>query len=72
MKEHIHIFKTNIKTPEDTAIIARALNIDAIYHWSVDTCDCDCVLRVITPTLSSTEMINIITNEGYQCSELNN
>lgn len=72
MKERIHIFKTNIRTPEDKAIITKALNIDAIYHWSIDTDDCDCVLRVITSTLSPTEMMNIITNEGYQCSELNN
>ncbi len=72
MEQQILVFKTNIKTPQDTLAIKDALNIDAIEQWTVDTEDTDCVLRVVTQTLSINEMINIITNEGYECSELNN
>jgi hypothetical protein len=72
MKQNILVFKTNIKQKEDTGKIAKALAIDSISQWTVDVNDIDCVLRVVTQTLSTNEIITIITHEGYECSELNN
>jgi hypothetical protein len=70
MKQQILVFKTNIQHPTDIMHIHDVLNIEPITQWSIDTDDCDCVLRVVTAAVSSEEIIQNITNKGYLCSEL--
>lgn len=68
---HIQIFKTNIKTADDKIKIAAALcTMAGIEEWSVDCEDIDCVLRVVSYTLSPSEIIKLITRTGFQCEEL--
>jgi hypothetical protein len=72
MKQQIWVFKTNIKQPEDILIIEEVLNTPSIHQWTIDSDDCDCVLRVVTSDLSAEHIIQQITNKGYLCGELNN
>jgi len=68
---HIHIFKTDIKTNIDKDIIKNALEqITHIEQWTVDNDDKDCVLRIISPNITVKEIIEIINQNGYQCQEL--
>jgi hypothetical protein len=66
------VFKTNIKYKKDITKISTVLTTDSISNWNIDRADIDCVLRVVTDSLSTNDIIKIITNEGYDCSELNN
>ncbi len=69
--ETILVFKTNIKYKKDIAKVSIVLTHDAISDWNIDRTDIDCVLRIVTSSLSTNDIIQIITNEGYHCSELN-
>lgn len=71
MSETILVFKTNIKFKKDIAKVSSVLSHDAISNWNIDQKDIDCVLRVVSCSLSAKDIIQIITNEGYDCSELN-
>ena len=67
--EHILIFKTNIRLVCDNC--RRTLDADpAIQQWSVDSNDTDCVLRIVSETLKSNDINNLIYALGYECSEL--
>lgn len=69
--DHILLFKTNISCDADKALLGAVLNNHAdIQSWTVDTEDEDCVLRVISHTLSHQQIIDLITNYGYSCCEL--
>lgn len=70
MKEYIWVFKTNIKNQDDVHNVSEVFNRADIKQWSVDTTDCDAVLRVLTTEDSPLEIILSITNKGYLCSEL--
>lgn len=72
MEPTIHIFKTNIKRKKDIQKITPLLTRETITQWNIDHADADCVLRVVTPSLSTSDIITLLTNEGYHCSELNN
>ena len=72
MEPTIHIFKTNIKRKKDLQRIAPFLAIETISQWNIDYTDIDSVLRVVTCTLSTSDIITILNNQGYQCSELTN
>jgi hypothetical protein len=64
----ILLFKTNIKTPS-SAISQLLDGHPYIHHWSLDTEDVDCVLKVVSHTLSSQQIINDVEALGYSCSE---
>ena len=69
--EQILIFKTNIKTEADKETVTPVLNNQQhIQQWSIDMQDVDCVLRVVTPLASAPDIIELITQQGYHCSEL--
>ncbi|MES2429490.1 MAG: hypothetical protein V4556_01060 [Bacteroidota bacterium] len=72
MQQTILVFKTNIKYKKDIAKVSSVLRHDAINNWNIDRTDIDCVLRIVTHSLSTNDIIQLITNEGYHCSELNN
>lgn len=69
--DHIHIFKTNIKTSADEELIANIFKTKkSIEGWSIDREDSDCVLRVISSTLNQSSIIELVTIEGFQCTQL--
>jgi len=67
----ILIFKTNIQTEADKQRIQCLLEEhDAIQQSNIDLYDVDCVLRVVSDTLSSEQVIEVITGNGFECTEL--
>jgi hypothetical protein len=70
--DKIYIFKTNIEQLCTDCKVSKTLNNhSAIQQWSVDTDDVDCVLRVVSETLTVETIIDIINNLGHECQELN-
>ena len=68
---NIFVFRTNINTLYDKLVVKEILGCEEdILEWSVDLQDCDRVLRVVTPTKTVTEIIELITETGYECHEL--
>lgn len=68
---NILVFKTNIQTVFDKIRIQDALDsIDAIEKWNVDLQDTDCVLRIVSDTLTPGQIISVINHRGFECSEL--
>ena len=69
--DHILVFKTDIRTRADAAILAPALSSHPqISQWNVDCEDVDCVLRVVSDSLCCGDIIRIVRQEGYFCKEL--
>jgi len=69
--QHILVFKTNIKTEADRQTVKKLLDNHAcIRQWNVDLHDIDCVLRIVSPRLSTAEAIALVNRHGYECSEL--
>ena len=67
--DYIHIFRTNIESIADSC--SETLDQHpGIQQWSVDTADPDCVLRIVSETLNTTDITNLIEQLGYECSEL--
>jgi hypothetical protein len=68
---NILVFKTNIKTEADRQAVTALLDSHScIRKWNVDLHDVDCVLRIVSPSLTIPETIALITRHGYECSEL--
>jgi hypothetical protein len=68
---HILIFKTNIRTESDRLTIKESLDVhESIKEWHVDTEDVDCVLRVVSFNARPEEIIRVIEQKGYWCTEL--
>jgi len=67
----ILIFKTNIKTQKAKREMLSLLGTyEVIEQSSIDLADKDCVLRIVSETLSAEQIILIITDSGFECSEL--
>ena len=67
----ILVFKTNIQSPDDVNLVKPLLDTHPhIERWHVDTEDIDCVLRVVTYSLTESDVIALITPSGYNCTEL--
>ena len=45
-------------------------NNNQIERWNIDLQDVDCVLRIVSSSLNHTQVIELITNHGYECAEL--
>ncbi len=68
---NILIFGTNIKTENDKQIISKLLNTNPeIEQWNIDLEDIDSVLRIESQTLNAAQIIKIITEQDFKCSEL--
>lgn len=68
---HILLFKTNICCDNDKLLLHKLFdNNPDIQCWNVDMEDSDCVLRIISYSLSRQQIIETINNHGYQCCEL--
>ena len=69
--ENILVFATNIRTLTDKQTISSALDKNpAIQQWNIDQEDVDCVLRIISDTLSEEEIIDIVENQKFKCTSL--
>jgi len=67
----ILIFKTNIKTQRaKKRILDLLVAFAAIEQATVDLADKDCVLRIVSGSLSAEQIISIIIEAGFECSEL--
>lgn len=68
---NIFIFETNIKTEKDKQTISEVLNANnQIERWNIDLEDIDSVLRIESQTLTAEQIIKIITEQDFKCSEL--
>lgn len=68
---HILIFKTNISSVNDIHCVKQSLNNNnQIERWNIDLQDVDCVLRIVSSSLNHTQVIELITDHGYECAEL--
>lgn len=69
--QNILVFATNIRTNNDKQLISQTLNeISEIYQWNIDQEDIDCVLRVVSKTLSEEQIINIVNKHNFNCKPL--
>lgn len=69
--DHILLFKTDIKSEACRAKLEDILNNhEGISKWNVALDDSDCVLRVISYTLSHQQIIELINYHGHFCCEL--
>ncbi|MEM9327084.1 MAG: hypothetical protein AAGA85_15555 [Bacteroidota bacterium] len=68
----ILVLKSNINTPDDQVLLQPAFDAHpAIYRWSVDTEDCDKVLRIeAADELSYEQVIAIAGERDFYCEEL--
>lgn len=68
---NILIFGTNIKTEKDKTFISPLLNAHPeIQNWNIDLEDIDSVLRIESQSLNAEQIIKLITEQDYKCSEL--
>ncbi|MBF4470049.1 MULTISPECIES: hypothetical protein [Flavobacterium] len=69
--ENILVFATNIKTESDKQKISSILNNNSeIQQWNIDQEDIDCVLRIVTETLSEGQIIKILDQYNFNCTPL--
>lgn len=67
---NILVFKTNIQSDEDLQVIESLLNEIEVDDWNVDRKDIDCVLRIVTNTVTECEISSLVTRAGFLCEEL--
>ncbi len=69
--QNILVFATNIRTINDKQLISCILNENSeIHQWNIDQEDIDCVLRVVSETLSEQQIINIVNRHNFNCKPL--
>ncbi|KIA82503.1 hypothetical protein [Flavobacterium sp. AED] len=69
--ENILVFATNIKTESDKQKIRSVLDEHSeIHQWNIDQEDIDCVLRIVSETLSERQIIQLIGNQNFKCTAL--
>ena len=65
---HILVFATNIKTETDRQKVSSILdNHSRIHKWNIDQEDIDCILRIVSETLSEEQIITIIEAQNFEC-----
>lgn len=68
---NVLVFKTNIQNQRMADCLASILNHPVINDWSVDTEDCDKVLRIeTTGNIDESDIIHMVTNIGIACEVL--
>lgn len=67
----ILVFKTNIRTARNKKQAQRLLeNQKGLLAFNVDQQDADCVLRVVTTTITAKEVRTLLQEAGFECAEL--
>lgn len=68
---HILLFKTNISSESCRDKLGAVLAAQAgVIQWNIALDDEDYVLRIVSYTLKHEEIIQLIHQQGYACSEL--
>jgi heme oxygenase len=74
MKNHLDsilVFATNIKTETDKQKVRSILDEHSeIHQWNIDQEDVDCVLRIVSETLSERQIIQLIGKQKFKCIAL--
>ena len=69
--DNLFIFGTNLQTEKDKQVISKVLNSNhEIERWNIDLEDIDSVLRIEIQSLTARQIIKIITEQDFKCSEL--
>ncbi|MFV5697699.1 hypothetical protein ACM55H_04955 [Flavobacterium sp. ZT3R17] len=69
--ENILVFATNIATVSDKQKVSDVLNEHSeINQWNIDQEDIDCVLRIVSETLSEEQVIHLIETQNFKCTTL--
>jgi hypothetical protein len=69
--EDVLVFATNIKTENDKQKIINTLDEHSeIHEWNIDLEDIDCVLRIVSKTLSEEQIIQLIDQHNFECVPL--
>jgi len=69
--DNLFIFGTNLQTEKDKQVISKVLNSNnEIERWNIDLEDIDSVLRIESQSLTAEQIIKIITEQDFKCSEL--
>jgi hypothetical protein len=69
--ENILVFATNIATESDKQKIRSVLDEHSeIHQWNIDQEDIDCVLRIVSETLSEEQIIQLINKQNFKCAAL--
>jgi len=68
---NIFLFTSNITTAQDVLVLRDVFDRHPqIECWSVDTEDCDKVLRVVSGEMNCTRIMELVRLCGYSCAEL--
>jgi hypothetical protein len=67
----VMVFKTTVETPGGVRQLKPLLDSMAGNNkWNFALDDCDRILRILSPTLAPQEVIHLLTDNGFQCTEL--
>ncbi len=67
----ILVFKTNLTSVKSVNLLKPHLNeTEGIIQWNVDLQDRDKVLRIKTESISSQQIVNLVSTRGFECEEL--
>ena len=67
----ILVFKTNLASEEEVKTVTPLLSGHPdILQWNVDKWDADNILRIESSKLSPDIVINILSEAGFECEEL--
>ena len=66
------VFKTSVEKKKEVIKLRPFLDqlINSSGRWNFDLEDCDNILRVETPAISSGLVISTLEDKGYLCEEL--
>jgi hypothetical protein len=65
------LFATNVNTAGDVAHISPAFDtLAGVQQWTVDTSDCDKVLRIIAVADISVQVEILLFQRGYTCQRM--
>ncbi|WP_348825308.1 hypothetical protein [Flavobacterium aestuarii] len=71
LTENILVFATNIKTENDKLKIRSTLDEHSeIDDWNIDQEDIDCVLRIVSKSLTEEQIIKLIDKHDFECVAL--
>lgn len=67
----IYVFKTSVKTKKAVRQLTPKLNdILSSSKWNFDLEDCDKILRIDSETKISEQIIKLLQENGFECTEL--
>ncbi|PLK43957.1 hypothetical protein C0V77_12445 [Emticicia sp. TH156] len=67
----IRVFATNVKNPTKADLIVKEILIAyPQYRVNFDLEDCDNILRIEGNYFRSDSVVNILKENGYECSEI--